>query len=51
MKGKIFIGSDINELMDDRNYDFLEGNKKTSWEAFRLVVDNILGSQNAANCT
>jgi hypothetical protein len=50
MKEKIFIGSNINELMDDRNCDFLEGNEKTSWEAFGLVVDNIPGSQKAANC-
>jgi len=28
---------------------FLEGNEKTSWEAFGLV-DNIPDSQKAANC-
>ena len=46
---KIFIGSNTNGLMDDRNYDFLEGNEKTSWEALGLAVDNIPGSQKAAN--
>jgi hypothetical protein len=36
--------------MDDRNYYFLKGNEKTSWEAFGLVIDNIPASQKAANC-
>jgi len=49
MNEKIFIGYNINELMNDMNYDFLEGNEETSCEALGLVVNNIPRSQKAAN--
>jgi hypothetical protein len=47
---RIFVGVQIKELMNDRNFDeVLQGTAQTALEAFRFFVDNLLASHKVPN--
>ena len=50
LKGGIFIGPQIQDLIKDEYFDkLLQGDEKVAWDSFKSVVKGFLGNRKAEN--